>query len=294
MLIIALHSDWNVRDHLSLEQFIVQAHRGAGELAEENTLEAFELGWKLNCIPESDLRTTKDGVIVAFHDNNFARVVKDVPPELAKKGVKDLTFAELSKLDIGSFRGKQFTGRRVARMTDVFAVMSGKPDRRLYMDIKNVDLKQLAGEVKQAGVERQVILASTKYDLIRDWKKLVPDSQTLLWMGGDEAYLTKRFDELRKTNFADVTQVQVHTHLPEGVTTIRRDATNPFKESDAFLRARGNELRQHNIQYQTLPYGGTTQEVYLKLLDLGFMSFATDRPDVTWDAVKAYYAEGKK
>src|SRR5437868_10948362 len=55
-------SDWTVRDHVPLEKFIVQAHRGAGELAEENTLEAFELGWKLGCIPESDLRTTKDGV----------------------------------------------------------------------------------------------------------------------------------------------------------------------------------------------------------------------------------------
>src|SRR5919112_1372911 len=121
---------WSVRDHLPLDQFIVQAHRGAGDLAEENSIPAFELGWKLNCIPESDLRTTKDGVIVAFHDNNFARVVKDVPADLANKGVKDLTFAELSKLDIGSFRGEQFTGRRVAKMTDVFAVMRGRPERR--------------------------------------------------------------------------------------------------------------------------------------------------------------------
>jgi glycerophosphoryl diester phosphodiesterase len=280
---------WTVRDHIPLDQFIIQAHRGAGELAEENSIPAFELGWKLNCIPESDLRTTKDGVIVAFHDNNFARVVKDVSPELAKKGVKDLPFAELMKLDVGSFRGEQFTGRRVARMSEVFALMRGKPERRLYMDIKNVDLKQLAGEVKEAGVERQVILASTKYDVIRNWKKLAPDSQTLLWMGGTEEYLTGRFEELRKANFADVTQVQVHTHLPDGVTTIARDAKNPFKEPDAFLRARGEELRQHNILYQTLPYGGSTREVYLKLLDLGFMSFATDHPDVTWAAVREFY-----
>jgi hypothetical protein len=33
--------------------------------------------------------------------------------------------------------------------------------------------------------------------------------------------------------------------------------------------------------------------VYWKLMDLGFMSFATDHPDVTWDAIKSYYAEGK-
>ena len=35
--------------------------------------------------------------------------------------------------------------------------------------------------------------------------------------------------------------------------------------------------------------GDTGFELW-KLLDLGVMSFATDHPDVTWDAVKQYYA----
>src|SRR5215218_6334872 len=165
-------SDWTIRGHIPPEQFIIQSHRGAGELAEENTPEAFELGWKLGTIPESDVRTTRDGVIVAFHDNNFARVVKDVSPETAKRGVKDVTFDELQKLDIGSFKGEQFAGRRVPRLTDVFALMRGHPERRLYLDIKDVDLPKLAGEAKSAGVERQVIFASTKYDQIRAWRKL--------------------------------------------------------------------------------------------------------------------------
>lgn len=190
LMLLLMTSDYNVRDHVPLERFIVQAHRGAGELAEENTLEAFELGWQLGCIPESDLRTTKDGVIVAFHDNNFARVVKNVAAGMKEKGVKDVTFAELQKLDVGSFRGEQFKGRHVSRMSDVFALMSGKPQRRLYLDIKNVDLEQLAKEVHAAKVEAQVILASTKYkEIIRPWKKLVPQSSTLYWMGGTEAEL---------------------------------------------------------------------------------------------------------
>jgi hypothetical protein len=52
-------------------------------------------------------------------------------------------------------------------------------------------------------------------------------------------------------------------------------------------------VRARGILYQTIPWGGATPEVYWKLLDLGFMSFATDHPDVTWAAVKAYYGEGK-
>src|SRR4051812_44789118 len=71
-------TQWTVRGHILPNKFVIQSHRGAGVLAPENTLEAFELGWKLGTVPESDLRTTKDGVIVAFHDNNFSRVVKGV------------------------------------------------------------------------------------------------------------------------------------------------------------------------------------------------------------------------
>ena len=288
-----MRSDWTVRGHVPPDQFVVQAHRGAGELAEENTLEAFQLGWKLGCVPESDLRTTRDGVIVAFHDDNFLRVVKNVPESMKQKGVKDLTFDELQKLDVGSWKGDQFKGRHVSRMTEVFALMQGKAHRRLYLDIKNVDLEQLARELKQYNVEKQVILASTKYEIVRKWKALVPESATLLWMGGTEAQLNKRFEELRKTDFADVTQLQIHTHLLKDAGEVTRDSVNPFAESDGFLIARGEELRRHGILYQTLPYGGTIPGVYAKLLDLGIMSFATDHPDVTWEAVKKYYAEEK-
>jgi glycerophosphoryl diester phosphodiesterase len=78
---------WNVRDHVPLEKFIIQSHRGAGELAPENTIEAFELGWKLGTYPEADVRTTKDGVIVAFHDNDFSPSRERHSRRDGKKGV---------------------------------------------------------------------------------------------------------------------------------------------------------------------------------------------------------------
>jgi hypothetical protein len=218
------------------------------------------------------------------------RVVKGVSEDMARKGVKDVTFDELQKLDVGSWRGEQFKGRHVSRMTEVFALMKGQPQRRLYMDIKNVKLEQLADEVKQYGIEKQVILASTKYPIIRRWKSLVPESQTLLWMGGTEAKLNQRFGELRKARFADVTQIQIHTHLVGDAKDVTPRSVNPFAESDKFLIDKGNEIRSHGILFQTLPYGGSTAGVYAKLLDLGLMSFATDHPDVTWDAIRAYYA----
>jgi len=282
-------SNWTVRDHVPMEQFIIQAHRGAGVLAPENTLAAFELGWKLNCVPEADVRTTKDGVIVAFHDNDFSRVVVNVTPELAKKGIKDLTFAELQKLDVGD-------GQRVLKMSDIFATMTGKADRKMYLDIKQVDFDQLAREVEAAGVEKRVILATPRHGDIKKWRSLVPDGQTLLWVGStSDDGLEKKLEPVRAAKFEGVTQIQIHTHVREGAP-ITRAQPDLFVESDDYLRARGDEFRKHGILYQTLPYGkdAASPEVYWKLLDLGFMSFATDHPEVTWDVVKKYYAEGKK
>lgn len=277
-------SAWNLCDHISPERVVIQSHRGAGELAPENTLEAFELGWKLGTVPEADLRTTRDGVIVAFHDANFKRVVKNPPPDLANKGVADVTFPELSRLDVGAWKGERFVGRRVCRIAEVFERMRGRPERRLYLDIKNVELPQLAALVREHVVPRQVILASTHHDVIRHWKRLVPESDTLLWMGGTEEQLRKRLTELRAADFEGVTQLQVHVRLNTN------NAAEPFNLSRAFLRATGEELRSRGILYQALPWGATEPRVYWQLLDLGLMSFATDHPEVTVQAVRDYCA----
>jgi glycerophosphoryl diester phosphodiesterase len=284
-----VQAEWNVVDHVPVEKFLIQSHRGAGVLAEENTIEAFKLGWSLGTVPESDLRTTKDGIIVAFHDDNFKRVVKGASEELQKKGVADLTFEELSKLDVGSWKGEQFQGRHVSKITEAFDLMKGHPERQLYLDIKNISLPQLAKEVKSRGIDKQVILASTKYDIIHEWKALVPESQTLLWLGGDEAKLKERFVEVRKSNFSDITQLQVHVRLNKD-----KKSPEPFTPSSRFITETGKEVRSHNIVFQSLPWEISDPKVYSALLDLGVASFATDHPDITVKAVKDYYEKRKK
>lgn len=284
-----LKSPWNVTRHVKLENFIIQSHRGAGELAPENTIEAFELGWSLGTYPESDIRTTKDGVIVAFHDADFARVVKGVTPEMAKKGVGDVTFQDLLKLDVGAWAGDQFAGRRVSRISEVFALMKGKPERHLYLDIKEVDLKQLAAEVTAAGVNAQVVLAAPKHETILEWKSLVPESDTLLWMSGSEKSKRERIEALKKLNFQGITQLQIHVRLPGDPSAKDIQPGEPFTPSRRFLIEVGEELAKRGILFQTLPYGATDEATYTTLLDLGFASFATDHPKVTKTAVEDYY-----
>ena len=288
-----MKSPWNVTQHAKLEQFIIQSHRGAGELAPENTIEAFELGWSLGTYPEADIRTTKDGIIVAFHDANFARVVKGVTPEMEKKGVADVTFEELTKLDVGAWAGDQFAGRRVSKISEVFGHMKGKPERHLYLDIKQVDLKQLAAEVNTAGVSSQVVLAAPKHETILEWKSLVPASDTLLWMSGSEKTKRERFEALKQIDFKGITQLQIHVRLPGDKEAKDVQPGEPFTPSRAFLIEVSQELGKRGILFQTLPYGATDPGIYAQLLDLGLASFATDHPKVTKQAVTDYYSRSK-
>ncbi|MEO5714580.1 MAG: glycerophosphodiester phosphodiesterase family protein [Luteolibacter sp.] len=280
---------WNVTEHVKLAEFVIQSHRGAGELAPENTIEAFELGWKLGTYPEADIRTTKDGIIVAFHDPDFSRVVKGAGPEMAKKGVADVTIKELLKLDVGAWAGDQFEGRRVSRISEVLALMKGRSERHMYLDIKQVDLKQLADEVKAAGVSAQVILAAPDPETILEWKSQVPESDTLLWMSGTEKSKRERFEVLKRQGFPGITQLQVHVRLPGDKDATDIQPGEPFTPSRAFLMEIGQELAMRGILYQTLPYFSKDPKVYEQLLDLGLASFSTDHPEVTLKAVKDYY-----
>jgi hypothetical protein len=167
-------------------------------------------------------------------------------------------------------------------MTEVYEILRKHPERRFYIDIKNVDLKQLAKE--SAGVHRQLILASTDYKIIREWMRLAPESATLHWMGGTKKELAERFEELRKTKFADVTQLQIH---------VRTDDAGVMTPSEAFLLKAGEELREHGILFQALAWEHQDAEIHWRLMDLGVASFATDYPDAVMQAIRDYYSGGK-
>lgn len=261
-----------------VKQLLVQSHRGGGALTPENTLESFIATWELGAVPEADLRTTRNNVIVAFHDAHFARVVKDLNSDLREQGVQDLTFQELSTLDVGSWKDEKFTGQRVCSVAEIFTLMRGRADRPLYMDIKNVQLSRLADLVREFEVAEQVILAAPDEQLLRDWRNIVPESQTLLWMGilwnGDEGTLRQRLEHLRDEDFAGVTQLQIHVEVR------RNDGDWQFKPSSELLRRAAGELKSSGVLFQALPWQCADAEVYRALLGVGVQSFASDYPEV--------------
>lgn len=248
----------------------------------ENTLESFELAWKIGTIPEADVRATSDGVIVAFHDNNLERLAPAVDPAIRSKSVNDLPWNIVSKLDVGSYKGEQYKGIHIPRICDVLDKMKGHKDRMLYLDVKEVPLEKLADLTRERGVDKQLILASSKYEEILLWKKLLPDSQTLSWNGGDEATLRKRMAKYRAANFDSITQLQIHVQVND------LKSSEPFMPSSEFLREVKKEIHPKGILFQVLVIGSDNPEAYNKLMDLGVESFATDDPLVTLKVMREH------
>lgn len=75
---------------------LVIAHRGGAQEATENTIAAFQRAIRLGADGiETDLRLTRDGVIVLYHDDRFGRVEGLVPAQRTRP-VSQMTYSELS------------------------------------------------------------------------------------------------------------------------------------------------------------------------------------------------------
>jgi glycerophosphoryl diester phosphodiesterase len=74
---------------------LIIAHRGGALEFTENTIPAFERALRLGSDGiETDLRLTRDGVVVIYHDDRFGRVEGLVPAQRTKR-ISDMTYREL-------------------------------------------------------------------------------------------------------------------------------------------------------------------------------------------------------
>lgn len=97
---------------------LVIAHRGGAVESTENTIAAFERAIQLGAAGiETDLRLTRDGIVVIYHDEKYGRVEGLVQHERTRY-VSDMTYAELSAatlVPVGEDKG----GRRVPTLGDL-------------------------------------------------------------------------------------------------------------------------------------------------------------------------------
>jgi len=170
------------------------AHRGASEYAPENTLASFYLGLMqgANGI-ETDVRKTKDGVLVLFHDNTLDRVTD------ASGAVSDYTWEELKKVKVYGNSTKGFYDRIVTLRE--FLEKFAHYDIKFAIELKGADVEaETLAMAKEFGIMEKTTFTSFTFDYIAKIKALDPAARVgwltsattdeameqLLQIGGEE------------------------------------------------------------------------------------------------------------
>lgn len=189
----------------------IVAHRGGVQLGPENTLVTFLNAAFLGVdYVEMDIRQTKDGEFILMHDSNVKRTTN------GKGKVKDMTLAEIQKLDAGSWYDDMFVGEKVPLLRDVLRAIKGKvlPD----LDFKDGDPEQLIALLKEEGYleEGNVTLYSGNYELLKKIGELTDKLLLRPSPKGDMEYMMKYLDaplvNLSGKNFSQDIADQIHKY----------------------------------------------------------------------------------
>jgi Glycerophosphoryl diester phosphodiesterase len=161
---------------------LIMAHRGGAREFEENTLSAFKTCYE-NGIRgyETDVRMTKDGVLVILHDDSLDRTHNATGP------VEEKTAAELK--DVVSKKG----GEKFLFLDDLLDFFADKPgvylelemktsNRKLYPDSRIAEFCQKLHQFAEAKKPKDSIYVYTSFDArpLKEIRSLDADAQTLI------------------------------------------------------------------------------------------------------------------
>ncbi|MBS4212873.1 glycerophosphodiester phosphodiesterase family protein [Neobacillus rhizophilus] len=172
----------------------VIAHRGASAYGPEHTLAAYKQAMTMKAdYVEFDLQMTKDGQLIAMHDETLARTTnaKELYPDRAPWRVKDFTLDEIKRLDAGSWFNKAYPdkakqayiGQQVPTLEEAieFVKQHGNGKVGLYMETKAPNVypgmeEKVIDILKKTNVldSEMLFLESFSEDSLRKLKTLAP------------------------------------------------------------------------------------------------------------------------
>lgn len=193
----------------------VIAHRGASGLAPEETEAAYLIARDMGAdYLEADAQITKDGAVVAFHDDTPARTtnVATVFPGRENDPISSFTLSELKQLDAGTWFNRKFpalarpkyAGARILTIDELCVIADmGNPRPRLYIEIKSpgrnsgceaalVSVLKTRGwlECDEQG-RGHVLFQSFSLDSLKRLQELAPNMPRIYLVGDGEEPWTK-------------------------------------------------------------------------------------------------------
>lgn len=225
------------------------AHRGGAALAPENTLAAFARATALGFrYLETDVRLTRDGELVCFHDERLDRVTEASGP------VGRFSLRQLQELRVG--------GEPICTLREALAAF---PAANFTVDLKDqAAIAPLAGVLADPGIAQRVCVAGAWDGWLGQLRDLAPHVHTALgWRS-----LTGLISSSR-------------TRLPirwRGAPA--RYAHVPSRLGRVAIFADGLVARAHAAGVQVIVWTIDDPATMHRLLDVGVDGIITDRPDL--------------
>ncbi len=151
----------------------IMAHRGASDVAPENTLAAIQAAVAAGADwVEIDVQETRDGEVVVIHDSDLMKVARN------PLKIWDASFGDLAGIDIGSWFDTRFADQRVLRLGELLAYCKGKI--KVIIELKyyghDFQLEQRVAEiVDDLAMAEEVMVMSLKTKAVKKMKKLRPN-----------------------------------------------------------------------------------------------------------------------
>ncbi|WP_201741279.1 glycerophosphodiester phosphodiesterase [Pradoshia eiseniae] len=239
------------------------AHRGASAYAPEHTIASYKLGDKMHGdYIEIDLQMTKDGTLIAMHDETLDRTTNGTGL------VKDHTLQEIKQLDAGSwfnekypeYAKEEYEGLKVPTLEEVFKKL-GK-NKKYYIETKSPDV--------YPGMEEELLRIINKYKI---------NKKTLLLQSFSP-------DSLLKLHSLDPTLKLVQLISYKETATITDEEIDYIKSYAVGIGPNHTYLNEVYVQkvvqngLDIHPYTVNTKERMKTLIDWGVTGMFTNHPDI--------------
>jgi glycerophosphoryl diester phosphodiesterase len=226
------------------------AHRGGAGLAQENSLAAFALASALGLrYLETDIRVTRDGHLVCFHDETLERVTSATGP------VRSKSLRELRALRING----------IEPIPTLDEALDAFPDQCFSVDLKDeVAIEPLVKSLRRKGVAERVCIAGAWDGWLGHVRREVPEVTTALGWRSLTALLSCARTGLRP---------------PKALATAAF-AHVPIKLGRVPIYVERLVAMSHDIGVRVVVWTVDEPVVIRRLLDAGVDAIITDRPDV--------------
>ena len=146
-------------------------HRGASGYAPEHTIPAYDLALEQGAdYIEIDLQMTKDGVLVALHDDTLDRTAdapEGVPERYCSGPVIKRTLEQIKQCDVGSWFGPEYAGEQIPTLEEIFQRYGTSVN--YYIETKNPEAAP--------GMEEELLSLMEEYELTEpaedNWQVLI-------------------------------------------------------------------------------------------------------------------------